>query len=209
MIATIWRGFQFGMFLQIAVGPICIFIFQTATTSGFWNAEIGVLSVTIIDSLYILAAIFGMGAIFNRSSRLKRFIPSIGAAVLIVFGLSNMVGFFGMSALPSLDFQTEQSPSSVFWKTLVLTLSNPLTILFWVGVFSTKVAAENKKQENLYLFGFGSSVATLFFLTVIAILGAFLTLFLEPVNLRFLHLIVGLVLIIFGIRTIIENKKIQ
>ncbi|WP_321063601.1 hypothetical protein [Terrisporobacter sp.] len=35
----IFRGFKFGMILQIAIGPICIFIFQTACKYGFFMGE--------------------------------------------------------------------------------------------------------------------------------------------------------------------------
>ena len=30
------KGFKFGMILQIAIGPICLFVFQTACKSGFF-----------------------------------------------------------------------------------------------------------------------------------------------------------------------------
>jgi len=49
------KGFRFGMILQIAVGPLCLFIFQTAVTSGFFTAMIGVMGVALVDALYILA----------------------------------------------------------------------------------------------------------------------------------------------------------
>lgn len=37
------KGFKFGMLLQLAVGPICLFIFQLASVNGFLIAERGVL----------------------------------------------------------------------------------------------------------------------------------------------------------------------
>ena len=67
----IWKGFRFGLLLQIAVGPICLFIFQTAAGSGFWIAEIGVLGVTIVDVFYILAAILGIGFILTKYKKTK------------------------------------------------------------------------------------------------------------------------------------------
>ncbi|WP_391117795.1 LysE family translocator [Psychrobacillus sp. L3] len=200
----IWKGFRFGLLLQIAVGPICLFIFQTAAVSGFWAAEIGVLGVTIVDVFYILGAIFGIGAILTKYKKSKGIIHYIGAAVLIVFGLSNVIGFWGVSLIPSLDFLSEQSTQSVFWKTLVLTLSNPLTILFWAGVFSTKIGQENMKQNDLYSFGLGAVLSTFLFLTIISVLGSLLTIFLAPVVLKLFNLLVGLVLIAFGIKIVFK-----
>lgn len=197
----IWKGIRFGMFLQIAVGPICIFIFQTAATSGFLVAETGVLGVAMIDCLFILAAIFGIGKILNKHRKLKEIIRYFGATVLVVFGLSSIAGGFGLSIIPSFNFLSQQSIETVFWKTLVLTLSNPLTILFWAGVFATKLVEENIKQKDIYSFGLGAVLSTLIFLTFISILGSFLTIFLDPVVLKVLNVIVGIMLVIFGIRT--------
>ena len=129
----------------------------------------------------------------------------MGAAVLIVFGLSNIAGVFGLSIIPSFDFLSQQSADTVFWKTLVLTLSNPLTILFWAGVFSTKLVEENMKQKDIYSFGVGAVLSTFIFLTFVSILGSFLTIFLAPVALKVLNLIVGFVLVFFGIRTTVKN----
>lgn len=200
----IWKGFRFGMFLQIAVGPICLFIFQTAATSGFFAAETGVLGAAIIDGLYILAAIFGLGKVLNTYPKMKEIIRYFGAAVLVLFGLSNIVGVFGFSIIPSLDFHAEQSMEIIFVKTLVLTLSNPLTILFWAGVLSTKLVEEDMKQKDMYSFGIGAVLSTIFFLTIISILGTFLFIFLEPVVLKGLNVIVGIVLVAFGIRTAVK-----
>ncbi|WP_391204652.1 LysE family translocator [Psychrobacillus sp. L4] len=202
----IWKGFRFGLLLQIAVGPICLFIFQTAAGSGFWVAIIGVLGVTIVDVFYILGSIFGIGAILGEYKKAKGIIHYIGAAVLIVFGLSNVIGFWGVSLIPSLDFLSEQSTQSVFWKTIVLTLSNPLTILFWAGVFSTKIGQENMKQNDMYTFGLGAVLSTFLFLTIISVLGSLLTIFLAPIVLKLLNLLVGLVLIAFGIKIVFKVK---
>lgn len=202
----ILKGFRFGMLLQIAVGPICLFIFQTAASSGFLTAETGVLGVTIIDGLYILAAIFGIGTILNKSGRAKKIIKYFGAFVLIIFGTSNVVGVWGISLIPSLNFLSKQSIEGVFLKTLILTLSNPLTILFWAGVFSTKISEENMKQRDMYYFGLGAVLSTLFFLTVISISGSFINNFLESSVLNSLNIIVGLVLIAFGIKTAVKKS---
>lgn len=197
----IWKGIRFGMFLQIAVGPSCIFIFQTAATSGFLAAETGVLGVVMIDGLFILAAILGIGKMLNKYQKLKEIIRYFGATVLVVFGLSSIVGVFGLSIIPSIHFLSQQSIETVFWKTLVLTISNPLTILFWAGVFATKLVEENIKQKDIYSFGLGAVLSTLIFLTFISILGSLITIIFDPVALNVLNVIVGITLVIFGIRT--------
>ncbi|MBP1745267.1 MAG: hypothetical protein H6Q58_2245, partial [Firmicutes bacterium] len=78
----VFKGFRFGMLLQVAVGPVCLFIFQTAASSGFASAEMGVLGVAIVDALFISAAILGIGALISRYPKAEKFLKYFGAAVL-------------------------------------------------------------------------------------------------------------------------------
>ena len=54
----IFRGFKFGMILQIAIGPICIFIFQTACKYGFFMGEMGVLAAVLVDIIVGIVLIY-------------------------------------------------------------------------------------------------------------------------------------------------------
>ena len=63
------KGFRFGMILQLAIGPMCIFIFQTSIKYGFLQAEQGVIGTAIVDSLEILLAILGVGMILEKSKK--------------------------------------------------------------------------------------------------------------------------------------------
>ena len=68
---VIWSGFRFGTVLQVAIGPICLFIFQTAAKSGVAAGLAAALGVTLADMIYITAAIYGVGALLERSERAR------------------------------------------------------------------------------------------------------------------------------------------
>lgn len=199
------KGFRFGMLLQLAVGPICVYILKTGASQGLLSAMIGVLAVVIIDGLFILAAILGMGILINKYDNVKIGLKYFGAVILILFGLSSVLGALGINLFPSFSFLSAQSHGGIFVKTLILTLSNPLTILFWAGVFSTKIVEENMEQNDMVIFGLGAILSTLFFLTVISFSGSFINTFLKPQFLDGLNIIVGLILIGFGIKTARKN----
>jgi len=201
----VFKGFRFGMLLQIAVGPVCLFIFQTAASSGFAAAETGVLGVAIADALFIAAAILGIGALISRYPKAEKFLKYFGAAVLLIFGTSIIAGVFGFSLVPSLDFFQKQGAGDVFIKALLLTLSSPLTILFWAGVFSSKISEENMLRRDMYFFGLGAVLSTLFFLTFVSILGRMVNSFLNPDLLSALNVVVGLMLTGFGVKTALKN----
>ncbi|MEN1760303.1 LysE family transporter [Anoxynatronum sibiricum] len=203
------RGFKFGMLLQIAVGPICLFVFQTAVSHGFPAAMAGVTGVTLIDALFILAAIQGLGTLLQRSNRIKKALQTIGAFILIVFGISIITGTFGLSILPSVTFLSLHTVTHPFFKALLLTLSNPLTILFWAGVFSTKMIEDELRLGDMYLFGFGAVLSTVFFLSMVAAIGHSVNAVLPVLLLTGLNVFIGLVLIFLGIRAFrnASNKK--
>lgn len=197
----VYKGFRFGLLLQIAVGPVCLLILQTAIASGFNTAETGVLAVVLVDALFIFAAILGMGTLINRYPRIKNFLKYFGALILIIFGLNSILGVFDISFLPGLSLTPRSQSRGIFVTLLLVTLSNPLTILFWAGVFSTKLVEENFNQQQVCLFGCGAVLSTAIFLTGVAFLGSQFTPFISDAFIKALNLAVGLILIFFGIKT--------
>lgn len=200
----LFKGFKFGMLLQFAIGPVCIFIFQIASLKGFYIAEIGVLGVALIDGFFISIASLSIASIIDRKN-IRIFLKIFGAAILFVFGLSTVLSQFDISFLPSLSIQNISNSNNVFSRAIILTISNPLTIIFWTGVFSSKVAEENMKRKDIYSFGFGALFSTIFFLTLIVLLGSFAKKFFSTNVLQIMNIAVGFLLMYFSIRMILKK----
>ena len=200
------KGFRFGMLLQIAIGPVCLLILQTAIASGFSTAESGVLAVVLVDTLFIFAAIWGIGMFFNRFPQTKAVLKIFGGLVLILFGLSSILGVYGISLFSGLNLNAYADKQSFFFTMLLLTLSNPLTILFWAGVFSTKLAEENFQRNQAYAFGSGAVLSTAVFLSLVSFLGSLANTYISSTFIQILNFIVGLVLVSFGLYTM--RKKV-
>ncbi|WP_410513482.1 LysE family transporter [Paenibacillus sp. BR2-3] len=198
------KGFKFGILLQFAVGPVCIFIFQAASLQGFAAAEAGALGVTLIDGLYILAAILGMTSMVKKMN-IKKGLKIFSAATLFIFGLNMIIGLFDRSLLPSLNIADSSGNNSPFVYALILTASSPLTILFWAGVFSTKIDEEHIQRKHIYLYGLGALMSTLLFLTLIAFIGSLTQAFITPFITQALNLAVGLIFIYFAIKMILKK----
>lgn len=200
----LFKGFRFGMMLQLAVGPIALFIFQVAVNSTFFAAFTGCIGVALVDLLYIALAILGIGALLEKYSGVKKALKYFGGIVLIIFGLSILLGAVGISILPSISAGTDVK--NVFLKSVILTISSPLTIIFWAGVFSAKLADEKMDKKDMYIFGMGAVCSTLFFLTLVSGFGVFANAVLNDLLLKILNILVGTVIIIFGIKTMIKKQ---
>jgi len=203
----IWKGLRFGMFLQLAVGPVWLYVFQTAGSQGFLAGLSGMVAAALIDALYIALSGLGVAAIIERP-KVKQVLKVIGCLVLLLFGISTITGAFGISLLPSIRlFGSASATSSAFWHTLVLTASSPLTILLWSGIFSTKVIELNLNRRQIFLYGCGCLMATPIGLTFSSFLGTIFHQFFPAIVIQLLNVFVGVMLIFFGIRMVAKKEE--
>lgn len=194
------------MLLQFAVGPVCLYIFQTAVTTGFFNGEIGVLAATAGDIVYIILALLGIGSLIHPDKNRKIFIL-FGSVILFLFGLLFITSALGIKLPFSLNLY-QNFHGGIFISTFLLTLSNPLTILFWAGVFSAKVAGENFSRSELFAFATGCVFATLFFLSLIVCAAVVIRRFIPENILLLLNGVVGIIMIYFGIHLWKKKKDL-
>jgi threonine/homoserine/homoserine lactone efflux protein len=200
------KGFRFGMLLQLAVGPICLMVFNTSASEGLLYGLLLVMAITLIDGLYITLSGVGVAAMLNHE-RIKLVIKLFGCVVLVLFGLSTITGALDKELLPSLTLFHSDGVRNIFLKGLIMTASNPLTIIFWSGVFSSQVIQHGLKKQQLIWFGFGCVLSTLTFLSLVAILGKMVGSFLPPGIITGMNVVVGGLLIVFGIRLLLTKDK--
>jgi lysine exporter protein (LYSE/YGGA) len=58
-------GLKFEMLLQLAVGPMCLMVFNTAKNVDFLVALTLVLAIALVDAFYIILASLGVSKIFQ------------------------------------------------------------------------------------------------------------------------------------------------
>ncbi|MDP4095005.1 MAG: LysE family transporter [Bacillota bacterium] len=200
------KGLRFGLLLQLAIGPVCIFIFNLASNNGFLSAEAGVAAVTIIDALYVTLAILGISA-FIRNQSTQKIFKILGAVIITYFGLSIILGVFEIRLLPDINLFSGNKVSGSFIQVLLLTASNPLTILFLIGVFSTKIAETNMNKKSINYFAMGTVTATFVFMTIITLIGVVAHKFIPVFVLNLINILVGLALIYFAITKVLKKDS--
>lgn len=157
------HGVITGLFLQLAVGPVFFFVLGIALTSTFSNSLSAILAVTMADYLYITLSLIGVGSFADRP-RWKRLLAATSTLILILFGI--LLCYKGIALLSrpelSVSFWT---PLRSFTGAFILTVSSPLTMVFWTGIFSAKAIEHNYRKRQLIWFGCGAGSATLIFLS--------------------------------------------
>lgn len=205
---NMWKGFRFGMLLQLAVGPVCLFVFHAGAGRGFAAALGAVLAAALADALYIAAAACGVGALLERRPGARRAAALCGGAVLMLFGARDLLG--ALAAAPaalSPGRELLSAGGGLFARALLLTLTNPMTILFWAGAFAERAAREQMDRRALAAFGAGAVLSTLFFLSLAALAGAAAGRFLPGAALAVLNGAVGAALLAFGARGVFRGLR--
>lgn len=205
-MAAILKGFRFGMLLQLAVGPVCILIFQIAGNSGFAAAILGVFGAFAADALFIILAAIGIAAIIEKEY-VKKWLGLIGALVLAAFGINIILESFGMHMFPIFPMAGDTGVGGYFLSVFLLTLSNPLTIVFWAGVFSAKLTEDGLSGSEIFAFAAGCLLSTLLFLSLIAAVGSMITVFLTVFMMKLLNCMVGFLLLFFACRMYLKQIR--
>ena len=204
MIKKYLEGLKFGMVLQLAVGPMCLMVFNTAKNVNFLVAETLVLAIALVDAFYILLAGLGVSKIMEKEN-IKKTFKLIGSLVLIIFGLNIILNVFNINLIPGLNLKP--NTTNIFIQGLILTLSNPITIVFWGSLLTTKIIDDGLKKKELILFSIGLVSSTLIFLTFVAVLGTILSNFIPQTISNILNIIVGLLIIFFGTRMLLKKER--
>ncbi len=209
----ILKGLKFGMILQLAVGPMCLLVFNSSAKSGLLIGLSLVCAIALVDLLFISLSGLGISAVLSKP-HISLIVKLFGALVLVIFGLNMSLSAFDLSLLPNINIFKDITANSIFVQGLLLTASNPLTIVFWSGVFTTQIIENNYNRRQLIFFGAGCVLSTLIFLSFVALLGTVLKSFLSDGIINVLNLFVGVLIIFFGIklflkRSVNNNKSSQ
>ena len=202
----IYKGFLFGLLLQLAVGPICLYVLQVSISQGIVYSELVVLAVTLVDSLYIMVAVLGVAAVLRgRSTQVV--LKIFGAVVLFLFGANIILSvLFKTNLVTQFNLSTPAVLNNPFYSGLILTAANPLTIIFWAGVFSARISEAGLSKLEIIYFSTGCILSTLLFLTSVVLLAGLLKMVLPDTVIAALNIMVGLLLIYFAIRLIYRKQ---
>jgi threonine/homoserine/homoserine lactone efflux protein len=202
---VIFNGFKFGILLQVAIGPIVLMALKISGSLGLIQGFIFVGATVLVDAFYIFLAGIGVSKLLEKDN-VQRILKYFGNIVLILFGINIILGIFYISILPNMKIQKINIIENVFIQGLIINLSNPLVIIFWGGVFSGKTINEKYTKKEILIFGTGCLLSTIIFFGIIVIIGNFIKILFSPIMLSTLNGIVGLYLIIIGIKNMVQKN---
>jgi len=151
------NGLVTGLTLQFAIGPVFFFIMNLTLQKTILDGLVGVVAVTLVDYFYIALAILGISKLFENK-RFKKVFGAISSMVLVIFGLFIIEGVARVSTVDVAITTASTNTLSSFVSLLFLTISNPMTIIFFTSLFAAKAVEYNYTKKDLVFFGVGTGL---------------------------------------------------
>lgn len=128
------NGLVVGITVSLPLGPMGILCIQRTMNKGVKSGIVSGLGIAVGDTLYAIIAGFGISFIMDFLDAQHLIIRFIGGLFLIYLGYKIFVTNPGKELRK--QRRKRYNPISDFFSVFFLTLSNPITIIFFGGVFA-------------------------------------------------------------------------
>lgn len=126
-----------GVSLAAPIGPVNAAQLDTGIKNGFFHAWIFGIGALIADVLYMMMVFFGIGQIIEFPL-VKIILWSFGCFVLTYTGVESLLSLHKIEL--DLRFGKKLQLKRSFASGFFMSLLNPVTILFWLGIYGSVLA---------------------------------------------------------------------
>lgn len=199
-----FRGLLIGLSIAAPVGPIGVLCIRRTLAQGQAAGLVSGLGAATADALYGFIAAFGLTFISGFLIDQQTWLRLAGGLFLLYLGCKTLL------AKPA--GPTAPTPAggrgllAAYTSTLFLTLTNPITILFFAGIFAGLGAAGSGSYASAAILVLGVFAGSaLWWLTLSGLVGLFRARF-DARALRWVNRASGLVITGFGLAALFSLK---
>ncbi len=190
------QGILIGLFVSIPMGPIGVLCLQRTLQQGRLSGFISGLGAATADTVFASIAGLGLTMVSDFFQDHQKYIMLVGAVLLIFLGLRM---FFRNTIKQARAIKYKQSNLVTdFVSVFALTITNPITIVFYGFVFATfGMVQDNFLSLGSILVGIFCGAISVWFL-----LSTLVNIFRKYFRLRiifYINKIAGIIIMIFGL----------
>ena len=196
------KGLIIGFSIAAPVGPIGVLCIQRTLTGGYRSGLFTGLGAATADAAYGMIAAFGLTAVSDFMIRQKLWFGLIGGMFLCFLGVRALLQKTDRTVTVMNSMSYIQDYASIFF----LTLTNPMTILFFIGIFSGfDVIGELDHFSTATVLVLGVFLgSSLWWLSLSTFTGIFRNRFSTRVT-PIINRVAGVVIILFGLTTFVRS----
>lgn len=186
-----------GFTLAAPIGPVNSVRLDKGIKNGFWHAWIVGAGSMIADGFFMLMVYLGM-VHFLEVPIIQIFLWLFGGFILIYSGVE---GIAGVNSITLADRRGKDSLFKCFITGFIMSITSPLSILFWLGIYGSVLAktAQVNGTEMLLIYSSMIFLGLTLWDILVAGLTTGLRKFLTLTSLRMIAIFSGISLIGFGI----------
>lgn len=186
-----------GLALAAPIGPINAAQLDKGIKNGFAHAWLVGVGAMVADIFYMILVYLGTIHFLNTPF-MKTFLWLFGCFVLVYTGIESVMGARQLTA----EYRSaDESVFKSFLSGFFMSLSSPLTILFWLGIYGSVLAetASSSHTHELIIYSCAIIAGILLWDFSMACVASSFRRFLTNGLLAFISLVSGLFLIGFGV----------
>lgn len=195
---SIFLGYVFlGLSLAAPIGPVNAAQLDKGLKSGFFHAWLVGLGAMVADAIYMVMVFLGV-VHFLEIPFMKTFLWSFGCFVLIYTGIE---GILSADKIDTNNRNNEESATKSFFSGFFMSISNPLTILFWLGIYGSVLAKTAAEYDTIQVITYSIAIfiGLIIWDITMAVIASSFRKFLNEKLLSIISILSGISLIGFGI----------
>ncbi|WP_445491021.1 LysE family transporter [Niallia sp. 03133] len=153
-MGAIFSYILLGLSLAAPIGPVNAAQLNKGLRSGFFHSWLIGLGSMSADIVYMIAVYIGL-AQFLEFPIIKTFLWLFGGFVLIYTGIESLVSSENHLTRTS---SNKESAFHSYRTGFLMSLSNPLTIVFWLGVYGSVLANSAQKYGTAQMLLYSCSI---------------------------------------------------
>ena len=134
ILNILWKGFLIGVIVSAPLGPVGVLCIQRTLNKGRWYGFVTGVGAALSDICYALITGYGMSFVFDYVNKNIFYLQLIGSVMLLAFGVYT----FRSNPVKSLRPSSGNKGTYLhnFVTAFFVTLSNPLIIFLFIGLFA-------------------------------------------------------------------------
>jgi threonine/homoserine/homoserine lactone efflux protein len=195
------KGFVVGFSIAAPVGPIGVLCIRRTIAHGRIHGLISGLGAATADAIYGCIAGFGLTIISSFLISQQMWLRPIGGCFLCFLGVRTFLS----KSSEQVPLAKENGLFSVYASTFLLTLTNPLTILSFAGIFAgLGVGSADSGYVSATVLVLGIFIGSaLWWLILSIVVSMFRTKF-TPAEMQWVNRVAGIILVGFGVSALLS-----
>ncbi|WP_064092951.1 LysE family transporter [Rossellomorea aquimaris] len=187
-----------GLSLSAPMGPINAAQLDKGIRFGFLHAWLVGIGGMVADGVFMLMIYFGLAQFLDKPV-IQILLWLLGFVVLIYTGVESIVQSKDIKSGPFIT--PNETKGKAFRTGFLMAISNPLSILFWIGIYGSILAQTSQSYESLevLIYSAGIFIGISLWDVTMAGVSAGAKKWLKPHFLIWVSIISGVVLIGFGL----------